>query len=227
MVGTQLCVSKPGPTYVEPTVTDVPPITPTEPAPVPTDIAVGTTEYCGRYHLAIPGDYCNQLVMKYGIALDDFIFLNTAINENCTNLFAEESYCVQPVGDSKKNMLCPLKKFCSICPWFTNADSPVNTYSGRPGHLTVSFTLTGSAFDDSATNLPDVVWTSPTPTVTPLPLAPDTRKDCYNYIDGDDFQRDLSGMTIDSNCQLVINVWRITPEDLEIWNPSRLCPRNY
>lgn len=195
MVGTQLCISKPGPEYIEPTETDVPPITPTTAAPVPTDIADGTTEYCGRFHLAILGDYCNQLVMKYGITLDDFIFLNSAINENCTNLFAEESYCVQPVGD-------------------------VNTYPGRPGHVTFSFTLTASTFEDSATDLPDVAWASPTPTVTPLPLASGTRKDCYSYIDGDDFQRNLTNMIIDSNCQLVANVWHVTLEDLEIWNPS-------
>lgn len=38
--------------------------------------------------------------MKFGISLENFVFLNKAINQNCTNLFAEESYCVVPVGDS-------------------------------------------------------------------------------------------------------------------------------
>lgn len=36
--------------------------------------------------------------------MDDFIFLNPSINANCTNLFADESYCVQAVGDSKRLM---------------------------------------------------------------------------------------------------------------------------
>jgi len=42
-----------------------------------------------------------MIVIKFGISLDDFVFLNPVINANCTNLFAEESYCVQAVGDSE------------------------------------------------------------------------------------------------------------------------------
>ena len=41
-----------------------------------------------------------MIVMRFGISLENFVFLNKAINQNCTNLFAEESYCVVPVGDS-------------------------------------------------------------------------------------------------------------------------------
>jgi len=70
-------------------------------APIPTDVADGTNTYCGTYYEAIVGDYCNLIVMKFAISLQDFVFLNPAINANCTNLFAEESYCVRPVGDSK------------------------------------------------------------------------------------------------------------------------------
>ena len=42
-----------------------------------------------------------MIIIKYGISLEDFLFLNKAVNVNCTNLLADESYCVQPVGDSK------------------------------------------------------------------------------------------------------------------------------
>lgn len=75
-------------------------------APVPTDVAVNTTNRCGRYYDVVEGDYCNQIIVKYGISMSDFIFLNPSINENCTNLYINESYCVQPVGDSKP--ICPL-----------------------------------------------------------------------------------------------------------------------
>jgi hypothetical protein len=70
-------------------------------APVPTDVAQGTNMNCGQYYRVVKGDYCNLLVIKFGISLSDFVFLNPAINDNCTNLFADESYCVQAVGDSK------------------------------------------------------------------------------------------------------------------------------
>lgn len=39
--------------------------------------------------------------MRYGIALQDFVFLNPSINSNCTDLLLGISYCVEPVGDSK------------------------------------------------------------------------------------------------------------------------------
>jgi len=101
MVGDQVCVGIPGTPYTPPPSTTLAPSIPVTPAPIPTDVAAGTNTYCGRYYKAILGDYCNLIVMKFGISLDDFVFLNPAINANCTNLFAEESYCVQPVGNRK------------------------------------------------------------------------------------------------------------------------------
>jgi len=101
MTNTEVCVGSPGKAYVTPTVTLVVPTVAATAAPVPTDVAVGTTTYCGEYYQAVPGDFCNMIVIKFGLTMDDFIFLNSDINVNCTNLFAYESYCVQPVGDSE------------------------------------------------------------------------------------------------------------------------------
>ena len=49
-------------------------------APVPTEIADETNHKCGRYYKAVVGDYCNLVIIKVGISLDDFVFLNPAIN---------------------------------------------------------------------------------------------------------------------------------------------------
>lgn len=196
MMGHQLCVSKPGERYVSPAPTTIQPSIPTTPAPVPTDIADQTNPYCGRYYKAVLGDFCNLITMKFGISLSDFRFLNPAINENCTNLFAEESYCVQAVGD-------------------------INTYSGRPGHITFSLTYTsGAGFEDSATTLPPVAWTSPTPTTTQLPLASGSRADCASYLVGAEYQKNLQGTFLLSNCELAATVLGVTLEDFGIWNPS-------
>jgi len=101
MIGSQICVSVPGTPYTPPPSITLAPSIPLTPAPIPTDIADQTNEYCGKYYQVRIGEYCNLLVLKYAISLSDFSFLNPAINENCTNLFAEESYCVQAVGDSE------------------------------------------------------------------------------------------------------------------------------
>ena len=97
MEGYQLCVSPPGDEYIDPT----PPAPVTTPAPAPTDLAQGTNSRCARFYQVQPDEYCNLIVMRFGISLGDFYFLNQGINENCTNLFALESYCVEPFGDSK------------------------------------------------------------------------------------------------------------------------------
>jgi hypothetical protein len=105
MVGDQLCVSKPGTPYVAPSATSLAQSTATTAAPIPTDVALGTNQDCGLYYRAVLGDYCNLLVVKFGISLTNFVFLNPAINDNCTNLFADESYCVEAVGDSKSDCI--------------------------------------------------------------------------------------------------------------------------
>lgn len=101
MKGDQLCISPPGKEYVDPPHTTLAPTSASTPAPVPTDVAEGTNPRCGMYYQVQPDEYCNLLVVRFGISLDDFYFLNPSLYTNCTNLFAYESYCFQAVGDSE------------------------------------------------------------------------------------------------------------------------------
>lgn len=78
-----------------------------------------------------------------------------------------------------------------------------------------------SGFEDSATTLPDVAWSSPTPTTTQIPIATGTREDCYQYLLGDNYQKDMTGTSLLSNCRLAAAVYEVTLEDLEVWNPSK------
>lgn len=70
-----------------------------EPAEVPSNVAPTTTTNCGLYHEVQAGEDCGTVELKYGISLDDFIFLNPMVEQNCTNLWADTSYCVAPVGE--------------------------------------------------------------------------------------------------------------------------------
>lgn len=101
MNGSEMCISAPGKQYIYPSPTVLAPRIPVTPAPVPMDAAEGTNISCGRWYRVELGDYCNMIVIKFGTSLEDFRFLNPVINENCTNLYAEESYCVLAVGDSE------------------------------------------------------------------------------------------------------------------------------
>lgn len=99
----------------------------------------------------------------------------------------------------------------------------VNTYSGRPGHVTYSLTATRNAsFQDVATLLPPVSWSSPTPTATQVPLASGSRDDCDSYLLGDSYQQNFTNSYLTSNCYLAAEVMGVTLLDLETWNPGKI-----
>ncbi|KAF6786162.1 LysM domain-containing protein [Colletotrichum sojae] len=157
MNGSEVCVGAPGRKFVAPDDTAaLPPQTPITAAPKPTDATEGSGgsgRPCGRWYSVQKGDYCNLLAARFGIALADFLFLNAALNANCTNLFASESYRVAEIGD-------------------------INTYSDRPGHGG-AVTLDPSAPFDGVryTERPDATGTPHSRLYTAPPLASGTRAD--------------------------------------------------
>ncbi|KAL9627855.1 MAG: hypothetical protein Q9164_007467 [Protoblastenia rupestris] len=143
MNGTQICVSAPGnPLPAQNTrgtqKTTVPysngtsTITSAPVAAVPTNVAQQVNPRCDKHYTAVEGDYCNLLVMKCATSLADFLFLNKDINANCTNLLAQHSYCVRPVGDT-----IPTLKY---------ADLPEATYT-KKNSTTTSFPLASGTRD--------------------------------------------------------------------------------
>jgi LysM repeat protein len=193
--GTSLCISLPGTPYVQPATMESPasPLA----ATMPSDVANGTNHVCGRYYKVKPRDYCNLLVMKFGISLGDFRFLNSGINANCTNLFSEQSYCVKPVGD-------------------------INTYSGRSSHASTSTKAIYSYAPFS-----DIPLASKTATIsspnranisTTLPLAKGTRSDCNFYFNGGTFQGNSTFYS--SQCELAASVYDVEVEAFEAWNKA-------
>lgn len=79
--------------------------------------------------------------------------------------------------------------------------------------------MTGT-IDDTATTLPDASFTYPLPARTPLPLASGTRKECYQYADGDEWQVNITSTYFSSQCAFFAAVMGVTLEDLQVWNPS-------
>ncbi|KAK4210390.1 hypothetical protein QBC37DRAFT_292564 [Rhypophila decipiens] len=192
MEGYQLCVSPPGDEYIDPT----PPEPVTTPAPAPTDLAEGTNPRCARFYQVQPDEYCNLIVMRFGISLPDFYFLNPGINKNCTNLFALESYCVEPFGD-------------------------INTYSGRPGAtptVTPSIPFTTLTPISTAPTSTGPIADLP----TPLPLALESLDDCFLYFNGSSIQDAtvLTDTDWDNLCQYAAALFSVSDTELALWNPS-------
>ncbi|RFN52991.1 carbohydrate-binding module family 50 protein [Fusarium flagelliforme] len=196
-VGDTICLEPPGdddytPPRTSPAATTTSTILPSA-APVPSDISNGTTEVCAQYYQVETGDYCNKIILKYTISLDDFLFLNQGINKNCTNLFAKESYCVEPVG-------------------------PIEKYPDHPDYVPPFTFVSEIRFDD----LPEATFKIPRKTDSPkkLPLAKGTRKECYIYVDGSDLHTEDTWALDESECKALAGTWRITLEELQSWNPS-------
>ncbi|KAI0109000.1 hypothetical protein GGR51DRAFT_513994 [Nemania sp. FL0031] len=194
LVGQEVCVSVPGTPYKDPASTVLAPTTASTAAPVPTDVAPGVNQNCGRYYQVQPDEYCNLIVLHFGISLKDFQFLNPDINENCTNLYAYESYCILPVGD-------------------------INTYPGQPGATTAPPTTTLPF--TAILSLDPLTTTAPIVTSTALPLAADTREDCARFFDGEQIlDEDISTTSYKNACEFAAAVWAISLDDLAQWNPD-------
>lgn len=189
-VGQNVCVGKSGRAVPTITATGAPASIFTTPATAPTDIAANTTTNCGQFYEVQLGDYGNLVCLKFSISLDDFLFLNPAVNLNCTNLFAEESYCVAPVGD-------------------------ISSYVGSPGYVAPinSFTLT-SAWAEA----PKATYVPPVLNITNSnPLAAGTRTDCWAVVDGNLLQHAVNGTMFYSTCSLLADVYGVTLAELQNW----------
>ena len=93
----------------------------------------------------------------------------------------------------------------------------VNDYPGHPGY--VPPTTIGSTVVFS--NLADATYTPP-PISTPSgsPRANKTRGDCDYYIEGSDFQTDVSKTFYNSPCEAIALGLGVDLNDFATWNPS-------
>jgi hypothetical protein len=184
-----ICISKPGRPFSIPTTT-IPVVTSiTTAASVPTDVATNTTHNCGLFYQVQLGDYCNIVCLKFNINLDDFLFLNPSVNSNCTNLFAQESYCVAPVGD-------------------------LASYPGHPGYVPPNSATPASAWDAA----PKATWVPPVLNITDdAPLANGTRSDCWSFTNGNMLQLPINGTFYSSTCQLIALSYGVSLEQLQNW----------
>lgn len=99
---TTLCVEPPEPKPLPAQTTGTLPIAPTSAVPIPTNTANRSDKTCGRSYEMEAGVYCNTVTLNIATSLEDFVFLNTGVNDDCTNLYAKDNYCVQAVGDIDK-----------------------------------------------------------------------------------------------------------------------------
>jgi LysM repeat protein len=65
--------------------TFVPPPGPTQP---------GATTECTQWYTAVAGDYCYLIEQEFGITFEQMRAWNPYLDENCSNLWPDYSYCV-------------------------------------------------------------------------------------------------------------------------------------
>lgn len=122
-------------------------------AAVPTDAMTESNHYCGKWYSVQTDEYCQLIATKNSITLADFYFLNPEINANCTNLWANASYCIAPVG-------------------------AITTYDGYYGSSTASNTGTPTTLNTASLSTVSVA-TYASATATGFPLANSSISNCY------------------------------------------------
>ncbi|KAF2000149.1 carbohydrate-binding module family 50 protein [Amniculicola lignicola CBS 123094] len=205
MVTNLICVSPPGGSTRDITITVTPPTTSTiesTAVPKPTNGKGDTTAPCASWYTVQDGDYCESISVRQNIALQDFYFLNPSIDKNCTNLWLDTAYCVQAVGD-------------------------INTYPNYPYSSSAVYTLTSSAYVTTSS-----VSTSTVPSATPYvrpPHAPGTKTDCEGYVDyipvtpfQDQSQSENVRLVTEqmNSCEFASSGYPVSYDDFLKWNPS-------
>lgn len=77
-----------------------PPSAATLTATRPSNVYPSASSDCAKYGSYLDGDDgCMRLCIRNGISYQDLLFLNPGLKEDCSNLWKDTLYCVQPVGN--------------------------------------------------------------------------------------------------------------------------------
>ncbi|KAI1194415.1 carbohydrate-binding module family 50 protein [Nemania serpens] len=73
----------------------------------PTPAQTGIATNCNRFYLVQPGDACDTIVAKYGIALNNFYAWNPAVGSSCTTLIPGDYVCIGVIGSTTTTTTTP------------------------------------------------------------------------------------------------------------------------
>ncbi|KAJ7283214.1 hypothetical protein C8J57DRAFT_1462365, partial [Mycena rebaudengoi] len=159
--------------------------------------------HCGQWYVAVPGDSCPQILQIFQMTNETFYELNPLVNEDCSNLIAGFSYCVDVFGDLTQTLdpfTTPTATGATLIQYITG-DFPVGT-----GYLAAPFNVTGlepilppsTTFTQSPT---------PTPTIAPGTISDDNCLQYYEIQTGD-------------TCLAIEIVNEISDDEFHLWNPE-------
>ncbi|KAJ5956101.1 hypothetical protein N7501_010380, partial [Penicillium viridicatum] len=166
--GKDICVSNPSGNYTIPTTSSSASSSATNSqsiitttAPMPSPIVSRTNTKCAKYY-QIRKDKTYDTVTEKTVSVPLFkeienIFLNPELTETYTNLQKDVYYCMQAVGD-------------------------ITTYSGHARSTSDRFSKVSITSVPSSASRPDFAGALKNNSIPAIPLAKDTRKDCYDYI---------------------------------------------
>ncbi|KAI1378547.1 hypothetical protein F4677DRAFT_465700 [Hypoxylon crocopeplum] len=192
--GYEICVGPPGGILNENTTSPAPSTSVTAPVSPPPNAAGGSNKPCGMWYTVELGDTCGVISAANGIGLDDFRFLNPALDTQCANLLLGVAYCVAPVGDIT-----------------TYPGHPTPTHSGPWVAVTVSALPDPPVDTDIKTTTGDPGYVA---TASLLPTAAGTVPNCAVYRNFNANNNDLNA------CGYVAHAHGVTVEQLRQWNPS-------
>jgi hypothetical protein len=182
---------------------------------VPSNVAAGTNQRCGKYYTAVGGDTCEKWGRVFGIGFGDLRFLNPIINSGCANIQPGVAYCIAPVGSIESysgynpGQVGP----SAAC---TDRFPPAACYAANATMApTASFIASDHTFATPTTSTSQL----PAKTATPLPRAPGTISTCFAYVQwasapDTDFEQTLN------SCKSIAAFYHITVDVFRSRNPD-------
>lgn len=170
--------------------------------------APGTIPNCGLYYNTVLGDYCQMIAMNFSITFDQFRAMNPQVDSNCSNLWANTSYCVATVSGSPPLTTLPTSSATSKTSTTTTTKPPTTTTSSSKTSTSTTKPPTTSTSTSRTTTSSSTSRVSTVAAPAPTQSGASTACQQWYVAQSGDY------------CYLIYTNYGITFDQFRAWNPA-------
>ncbi|KAH9916876.1 uncharacterized protein B0H18DRAFT_1036738 [Fomitopsis serialis] len=207
----------------------------------PGNLAPGSFSNCTSYTTAVSGDTCSMLEAAANISFSDLLRWNPELNTGCTNLAAQEAYCVGGGGDACPSLYtvvsgdtCPsveanegltAAQLLALNPWLdSSCDLEIGEVLcvGPDSAPTSTVTIGTSSVTPTSTVTATVTTSTVLPTTTTATATTSTASPTHTNIASGSWTNCTTYYTVQTgdSCISIDTSYGIAFSDFLRWNPE-------